>query len=132
MEFREYQPNEKYYRPPVYNKRSQTMESAAMILSVLSVAMSSCIYISLICGALAMMFALLSKGGELTMSSRARIGFWLGAIGIGLTIVLYVSAVMSILDQFGSLENYLRSTSEMYGIDFEELFQEMNSSYSMQ
>lgn len=46
-----------------YNKRSRNMEVAALVLSIIAIASCSCIYVSIICGSLAMIFALLSKGG---------------------------------------------------------------------
>ena len=52
-----------------YNKRSRNMEVAALVLSIIAIASCSCIYVSIICGSLAMIFALLSKGGATSMSS---------------------------------------------------------------
>ena len=53
------------------------MEVAALVLSIIAIASCSCIYVSIICGSLAMIFALLSKGGATSMSSMAMTSFWI-------------------------------------------------------
>ena len=44
------------YQPPVPNKRSAGMETAAFVLGIVSIVTCTCIYISVVCGALAIMF----------------------------------------------------------------------------
>ena len=108
--------------PPVPNKRSEKMETAAMILGIVSLTTCSCLYISIVCGALAIILALLSKGGENTMGSRAKIGLGLGIAGLVLTILLYTFAFAVAIETYGSLEGILRAYCDMYGFDFEELY----------
>ena len=72
-----------------YNKRSRNMEVAALVLSIIAIASCSCIYVSIICGSLAMIFALLSKGGATSMSSMAMTSF-------GLRLPLLLSLLLSI------------------------------------
>ena len=73
-----------------YNKRSRNMEVAALVLSIIAIASCSCIYVSVICGSLAMIFALLSKGGATSMSSMAMTSFWI-AFALLLSLSLYIS-----------------------------------------
>ena len=98
------------------------METAAMILGIVSLTTCSCLYISIVCGALAIILALLSKGGENTMGSRAKIGLGLGIAGLVLTILLYALAFAVAIETYGSLEGILRAYCDMYGFDIEELY----------
>ena len=98
------------------------METAAMILGIVSLTTCSCLYISIVCGALAIILALLSKGGENTMGTHAKIGLALGIAGLVLTILLYALAFAVAIETYGSLEGILRAYCDMYGFDFEELY----------
>ena len=73
-----------------YNKRSRNMEVAALVLSIIAIASCSCIYVSIICGSLAMIFALLSKGGATSMSSMAMTSFWIAFAAVVITLVRFV------------------------------------------
>lgn len=106
----------------IYQNRSKKMETAALALGIISITTCSCLYISILCGALAILFALLSKGGACTMSSRAVLSLWLGIIGIAVTVLFFGVALGSSIATYGSLENALRAACEMYGYDYEELF----------
>lgn len=112
---------------PVYktNKRNLAFEASALALGMISIATCACLYSSLICGALAIIFAVLSKGGEGTMSQRARLAMWIGIAGLALTIIMYAFAFYSAISQYGSIENILRAYSDMTGQDFEALFPEL-------
>lgn len=65
-------------------RRSQRMENAALLLGVIGAATFCLVYPALICGSLAIVFALLSRGGERTLTSRAKIALILGAIALGI------------------------------------------------
>ena len=121
MDYQFYQQNN-YYQPPVPDKRSRAMETAAMVLGIISLSTCSCIYASVVCGALAIIFALLSRGGEYTMSSKAKIGLVLGIAGLVATILVYAATFASMIHEYGSIEGYLREFCNMYGLDFEELY----------
>lgn len=111
--------------PPVPNKRSAKMETAAMVLGIISLSTCSCLYASLVCGALAIILALLSRGGENTMGTHAKIGLALGIAGLVLTILFYAFAFAVAIETYGSLEGILRAYCDMYGFDFEELYGDM-------
>ena len=80
-----------------YNSSVRKMESAALILGIISVVTCLILYISIPCGALAIMFAFLSRGGNYKMSEKGIhihkfqdgneavvVEFGIGKIGIGL------------------------------------------------
>ena len=95
------------------------MEVASLVLGIISISTCTCLYTGIICGALAVMFALLSRGGQLRLSPRANIGLWLGIVATG---ALYIFAYVFAISQYGSLENLLRAYCDMYGIDFEAMY----------
>lgn len=93
---------------PIYeDKRSSAFTMASLVLGIVALATGCCVYTAIICGALAVMFALLSRGGERTMSNKAKIGLGLGIAGIVLGLLMLVSAFAYIFVQFGSFENYM-------------------------
>ena len=117
--------NENRNTPPVRQvntKRSQGMEVASLVLGIISISTCTCLYTGIICGALAVMFALLSRGGQMRLSPRAKAGGWLGIAGIAATGALYVFAYVFAISQYGSLANLLRAYCDMYGIDFEAMY----------
>lgn len=124
MQYQFYGQSNPYYgQPPVPDKRSGAMETAALALGITAIVTCSCIYLSVVCGALSILLALLSRGGEYTMSRRARIALALGIAGLAATIALYVFSYISLLNTYGSLEGILRAYCDMYGLSYEEFFQ---------
>lgn len=118
MDTQFYQPNN------TFQKRSQTMELASVVLGGISIATSCCIYAALFCGALSIMFALLSRGGEMTLSQRAKIGLILGIVGLGTTILIYAYSFAVLLAQYGSWENLLDGMAVLSGFDsFQDMYQ---------
>ena len=71
-------------------RRSQRMENAALLLGVIGAATFCLVYPALICGSLAIVFALLSRGGERTLTSRAKIALILGAIALGIVLAMII------------------------------------------
>lgn len=130
MDYNNYQPNGNYnqnnlYHQPIRNQRSAGMETAALVLGIISLVTCTCIYVSIVCGALAIMFALLSKGGATSMSQRANYALIIGIIGIVVTIAVFTIALVSTLQTYGSFENMMRAYSDLMGMDYEELYNSM-------
>ena len=113
----------KFQYPP--RKPVNFFETASWILAIAAVLSCTCFYGSYILGALAIVFALLSRGGQMKMSPRAKLGLILGIFAIILTTVVTVGAVYIAMEEYGSIENLLREYCNMYGLDFEELYGEM-------
>lgn len=90
-------------------------------------ALFSCLffYISYICGALAIVFALLSRGGQMQFSKKSKAALILGIFAIIFTTAITVAAVYITIQEYGSLENVLREYCNMLGYDFEELYGNM-------
>lgn len=119
MDYQYYEQNNPYQQP-IKDKRSQAMTSAALILGITSIVTCTFLYISIGSGAIAIILALLSKGGELTMSRQAKIACVLGAVGIVMTAIIYTVTFAAIIATYGSLEEYLRIYLQDYGMTLEE------------
>ena len=68
--------------------RSAGMSVAAMVMGILGLVMSCCVYPAIIFGSLAIIFALLSRGGEMHTNGYAKAGLVLGIIAIICGIVV--------------------------------------------
>lgn len=111
------------------NKRSQEMETASLVLGIIAIASCTCLYVSIICGSLSMLFALLSKGGASSMSSRAMFCFVLGLVSVLISICFYTVLIVYMLHEYGSLSGILNAYSDMTGIDYNDLIEQINSAY---
>lgn len=116
----EQQPFKSYPQKPV-----NFFETASWVLAIIAVLCCTCFYASYIFGALAIVFALLSRGGQMKLSPRAKLGLILGIAAIVLTTVVTIGAVYITIQEYGSIENVLREYCNMYGLDFEELYGDM-------
>ena len=111
------------------NKRSQEMETASLVLEIIAIASCTCLNVSIICGSLSMLFALLSKGGASSMSSRAMFCFVLGLVSVLISICFYTVLIVYMLHEYGSLSGILNAYSDMSGIDYNDLIEQINSAY---
>lgn len=76
------------YGQPVSGNHSDRMEIAAMTLGIISIVSCTCLYLAIPCGALAIILASLSRGGQMRYGAKAQVGLILGIIGIVLTAVI--------------------------------------------
>ena len=89
------------------DKRSNGFSLASLVVAIIGLATGCCVYTGIICGALAIMFALLSKGGELTMDGKAKAGLTIGIISIVFSIFVLIVTLALTISSFGSFENFL-------------------------
>lgn len=99
---------------PPQDKRSEPFTSAAIVLSVTAISTICCFYSSLICGSLAIIFALLSKGGEYTMSQNSKSALAISIIAICLTFGLAAVSYITVIIRFGSIDAFLKAYLEMF------------------
>ena len=140
------QQNNNYYSSgqgrPVRNP-GQTMATMAMVLGLASIFTMFTIYIPLICGSLAVVFAILSKGYGKKMLAAAKIGIGTAIAGIALivTILGSVSAMLLSLSsedlvnlgreldqQFESQTG--RELEEVLGTSYEDIMREYTGMYT--
>ena len=98
-----------------------------LCFSIIAIASCSCIYVSIICGSLAMIFALLSKGGATSMSSMAMTSFWIAFAAVVITLIIYIGSFAAMLHEYGSIEGILKEYQNLTGIDYNELLKQMNT-----
>lgn len=89
------------------------MMTAAVILSAIAVAASCCVYASLTCGALAIILALLSRGQQKKLSPQSRLAVTISVVAIIASILVTVSMFVSVVHQYGSLENFIKEYSAL-------------------
>lgn len=98
-------------------RRSARMEAAAFYLGTAAIAGSCLVYPAFICGSLAILFALLSRGGETAMTARAKIGLILGSIALGIMLLMFINYIF-IYVNYEEVSNMMK---QLYGIDLDTL-----------
>lgn len=88
-------------------KRSQSMAIASMALAIAGLVMGCCIYPAIIFGSLAIILALLSRGGEMTTNGYAKTGLILGTIAIVFGVLFFIYGLVTLFVQFGGIEGYM-------------------------
>lgn len=94
-------------------KRSTSMAIASMALAIAGLVMGCCVYPAIIFGSLAIILALLSRGGERTTSGYAKAGLILGSIAIIFGILFLIYSLTVLFIQFGGLEGYMNYMEEI-------------------
>lgn len=94
-------------------KRSASMAIASMVLAIAGLMTGCCIYPAIIFGSLAIILALLSRGGEMTTSGYAKTGLILGIIAIIFGILFFIYGLFTILVQYGGFEGYMNYIQEI-------------------
>lgn len=119
----DYQPDT---NTPYTGQASPKMALASMILGIIAVITSGCIYLAFVCGALSIIFAFLSKGGSYRIPAQGKAGLALGVAGLLLTICIYTAAFLFLLKQYGGMEGLIQEYMELYHADtIEELYENM-------
>ncbi len=111
-----YQPNP---NQPYRSRRSARMEAASLILGSIALLSCTCLYLAVPCGALAVIFATLSRGGMMSYTSKAQIGMILGIMALVAAIGLYASVL-----GYASIDGFLKAYSDMQGMDYNELMKQ--------
>ena len=107
-----------YYPQPRTNK----MAIVAMIFGVISIASCWLFYISIPMGAMAAIFASLSRNWRHDYSKQARTGMILGLIGIVASVIITSIFFTILLRTFGSIEGILREYCRIMELDFETIY----------
>lgn len=121
MDYRNYPYNP--YQQPFSDKRSSNMEIAAMVCGIIALVGCSIIYISAIAGALAIIFALLSRGSERTCGVKANIGLGCGIGGLSISAVLYLMTFTILFASYGGVGNFFQEIGK-YDLSSEADYEE--------
>lgn len=118
------------------NRKSVTMERysvslgcIALLACILVCAIPSGIIIAPVCSSLAIMFALLSRGGEMTLSNRSKLGLGLGIGALCLTIfilLICICCMAYVYYAFGGPEEFLHWYCDLYQLDYNTYFGDLN------
>lgn len=112
---------------PAMRQRSESMAMASLILGLTALLSSGCIYFATVCGSLGIILALLSKGGCLSMNAKGKIGLILSSAGLILTLLIYIGALIFLLNYYGGFDNLMQQYQNLYQADsIEELYRSMN------
>ncbi|MDD6480884.1 MAG: hypothetical protein PUF65_01210 [Lachnospiraceae bacterium] len=109
-------------QPYNFNTGSERMEMLSLLLASVAMISCTCLYLSIPCGALAIIFASLSRGGRMHYGTKAQIALILGSLALAFTALLYTISIVYVIYRFGSLEAYMNYYSNM---DYNELLQEL-------
>ena len=110
-----------FYRP-MPDRHSKHMENLSLIMGIIALSTVCLVYPALICGALGIVFALLSRGGETTFSGRAKLGLTLSSVALGIIVLLLIYSVVFANVYYGGIENMMRESCTSLGIDYNMLF----------
>ena len=117
-----------YGQPPFHTiKSANTFETVAWITAIAGILSCLTFYGAYILGALAILFALLSRGSQMTLTPKAKRSLLLGITAIILTTVIFGVAFYLMLEEFGSIEGIVREYCRLTGYDFETYFGDMFS-----
>ncbi|MCD7708521.1 MAG: hypothetical protein LUI02_01450 [Clostridiales bacterium] len=94
---------------------SDRMELAAAVLGSIAVICCVCWYVSIPCGALAIILANLSRGGRTEYTLRAQVAIFLGIVAVVLCLVIYGITFMVELYQYGGLDGLINAYEELLG-----------------
>ena len=99
------------YRPPV--RPQDAMLSAAIVLSVIAIATTCCIYSSIVCGSLGIILALLSRGDKKQLTPQGKLAVTTSTMAIVISVVATIIMFVITIRQYGSLENFMKAYSEI-------------------
>lgn len=108
-----------------------TMSTASMIMGILTIVTTimCTVYIPFITCALAVLFAILSKGKHKTMNSSARTGTIAGIAGLILNILLIAGVIYLYLNVPEIHEQANQMFEQQYGTSIDEMFQSLYGTY---
>ena len=116
-----------YQRPPV--QRRNGMASLALLMAVLSVLTIITGVGPLFFGPLAIIFAVLSKGGQSRMQGAALLSSVVGGAGALLGLALTTWVVISFTTDPNMKDNLNKSFEAVYGVDYDEFQEGMQHYY---
>ena len=118
------QPNDNSYQNNT-DKRSAGLATAALVLGIVSLVTIFSIVTPYVCGSLAIILGLLSKGGETTVDGRGKAGIITGTIALCIiTLILFIFGV------FGSENNAVNTFEREFRMEFENEYHNYNDYYN--
>ena len=104
----------------------EAMAGNALILSIVALISVCCIYPGLICGAIAIMLGLLSRGQSKKALPAGRMAIMLGSAAIALAVAVTVMDFVYVISTYGSIEAFMESytatLNELTGGAYSDLY----------
>lgn len=122
-----YDPNANQFGDPVNTrpprKPASSMAMAAVACAIIAILSVFTVFGTILFGALAVIFALLSRGSKLKFERPAKYALYVSIIALIISAVLMLFNIMFTLREYGSFENYykkyLYTLEQNYGIDLD-------------
>ena len=99
------------YRPPV--RPQDAMLTASIVLSVIAIATTCCIYSSIVCGSLSIILALLSRGQQKKLTPQAKLAVMTSIMAILIAVLATVIMFVMTIREYGSLETFIKAYSDI-------------------
>ena len=99
------------YRPQA--RPQDVMMTASIVLSVIAIATTCCIYASIICGSLSIILALLSRGQQKKLSPQGKMAIMTSTAAIIISVLATVIMFVVTIREYGSVENFLEAYSDI-------------------
>lgn len=99
------------YRPQA--RPQDVMMTASIVLSVIAIATTCCIYASIICGSLSIILALLSRGQQKKLSPQGKMAVMTSTAAIIISVLATVIMFVATIREYGSVENFLKAYSDI-------------------
>ena len=99
------------YRSPV--RPQDAMLTASMVLSVIAIVTTCCIYASIVCGSLSIILALLARGQQKKLSPQGRLAVMTSTAAIVISVLAAVIMFAVTIREYGSLDNFLKAYSDI-------------------
>lgn len=119
-------PNQPQY-PPVRKSPAEGLINAAMVLGITAIvsAFFLTIYFPFILGSISIIMALLSKGQELKMASKAKVGIVCSIIGLVFNLVIVSCSMYTIFNNKQIFQQFDALYEQIYGESFSDTYKEL-------
>ncbi len=109
------------------NTPAESMAGSALVLSVVAIVCVCCVYPGLVCGALAVILALLSRGKNKRPLPQGRLAIVIGIIAICLSVAVIIADFVYVISTYGSIdafmESYIKTINELTDGAYGDLYQ---------
>ena len=99
------------YRPPV--RPQDAMLTASIVLSVIAIATTCCIYSSIVCGSLSIILVLLSRGQQKKLTPQGKLAVMTSIMAILIAVLATVIMFAMTIREYGSLETFIKAYSDI-------------------
>lgn len=99
------------YRPQT--RPQDVMTTTSIVLGVIAIATTCCIYASIICGSLSIILALLSRGQQKRLTPQGKLAVMTSTTAIVISVLATVMMFVMTIREYGSFENFLKAYSDI-------------------